>query len=395
MSEFLRNLAARSRATFEAMAPRVPSRFEPMRTAEGLLAVRGPQPADGLEDAPGMEGTEGAEITAADPMDRFAHVARQTAPAEPMNLPPRRKHSPPAAAESVTGTIPIRPTESGVPLAELGETPVAYEAPILREKGIPRSSSAGFATPKPGRAAADQPIDPATTTASTREGEARREGTEGRGARRLRSASSLTGSSLGPEGGAPGSNRVEPEESRDSRALSAPVLAPRRDTDPVGHAFPSASRARSDRTRMAPPVSESSLLTAVALGRSRELFPDESEAQSDPADSPGPRRAKDAVDRRPDLKPDRTVHTSLGQETGRHEIGAKPAFIAGPAVPNLLPAPQPPAAAASEPAIHVTIGRLEVRAVFSDHPAKRSAPPRFKPRVSLDDYLNRGRGAAR
>lgn len=57
--------------------------------------------------------------------------------------------------------------------------------------------------------------------------------------------------------------------------------------------------------------------------------------------------------------------------------------------------PQAPANGAPEPEIRVTIGRVEVRAVFPEQPVKRSAPPRFRPSVTLDDYLSRGSGAKR
>ncbi len=44
---------------------------------------------------------------------------------------------------------------------------------------------------------------------------------------------------------------------------------------------------------------------------------------------------------------------------------------------------------ASEPPIQVTIGRVEVRAIFPEPPARRIPPSRSRPTVSLDDYLKR------
>ena len=52
-------------------------------------------------------------------------------------------------------------------------------------------------------------------------------------------------------------------------------------------------------------------------------------------------------------------------------------------------------AASPEPAIQVTIGRVEVRAVFAEAPARRNPAPRTRPTVSLDDYLRRGEGGQR
>ena len=44
---------------------------------------------------------------------------------------------------------------------------------------------------------------------------------------------------------------------------------------------------------------------------------------------------------------------------------------------------------APQPAFQVTIGRVEVRAVFPDPPARRNLPAQARPSLSLDDYLNR------
>jgi hypothetical protein len=51
------------------------------------------------------------------------------------------------------------------------------------------------------------------------------------------------------------------------------------------------------------------------------------------------------------------------------------------------------AASANEPpAIHVTIGRVEVRAITAPAPPRSPAPP-AAPKISLDDYLKRRNGA--
>jgi hypothetical protein len=44
------------------------------------------------------------------------------------------------------------------------------------------------------------------------------------------------------------------------------------------------------------------------------------------------------------------------------------------------------------PAIHVTIGRVEVRAITAPGPPRSPAPP-AAPKISLDDYLKRRNGA--
>jgi hypothetical protein len=104
----------------------------------------------------------------------------------------------------------------------------------------------------------------------------------------------------------------------------------------------------------------------------------------------------------------------LARETAAPESGPRPAMApapepvapALPAVPRVFPAPpraKPArnfpvgrnAAAASRP-VHITIGRIEVRAV---HPSPEPVPQRPAPapasaKISLDDYLRRRKGNA-
>ena len=65
MSEYLSNLVARSMGTLETIRPRVPSRYEPVRKLEGLLAGRTLPREEGLEDNPELEGAGGVEDSAA------------------------------------------------------------------------------------------------------------------------------------------------------------------------------------------------------------------------------------------------------------------------------------------------------------------------------------------
>lgn len=48
-----------------------------------------------------------------------------------------------------------------------------------------------------------------------------------------------------------------------------------------------------------------------------------------------------------------------------------------------------------EPQVRVSIGRVEVRAVFPEQTVRRPAPPRSRPTVSLDEYLNKASGGKR
>jgi hypothetical protein len=61
------------------------------------------------------------------------------------------------------------------------------------------------------------------------------------------------------------------------------------------------------------------------------------------------------------------------------ETTPRPAAVKAPATP------QP------EPSVQVTIGRVEVRAIFPEAPAASMPAPRARPTVSLDEYLKRAR----
>ncbi len=72
------------------------------------------------------------------------------------------------------------------------------------------------------------------------------------------------------------------------------------------------------------------------------------------------------------------------------------AAILTPRLPQLNPIAQPlkqPTAKSEEPAIHVTIGRVEIRAVSAPSAQKRSVAP--KPALGLGEYLERRRGGHR
>ncbi|HMQ55607.1 MAG TPA: hypothetical protein PKD98_26240, partial [Anaerolineae bacterium] len=68
-----------------------------------------------------------------------------------------------------------------------------------------------------------------------------------------------------------------------------------------------------------------------------------------------------------------------------------PSSTVGPSLANGFsrPASEPPA-----PSINVTIGRVEVRAIF-EPPAKAAPPTKPEPKLSLEDYLRASTGGRR
>lgn len=81
-----------------------------------------------------------------------------------------------------------------------------------------------------------------------------------------------------------------------------------------------------------------------------------------------------------------TVHTRSSSHFNTH-LSAPPPVRVPAAPPTRTRAPDSP------PSVHVTIGRLEVRALAPSPPAVIAAPARtVTPRLSLDQYLRRAKG---
>jgi hypothetical protein len=404
MSKFLSNLAARSLGAFEAIAPRVPSRFEPARRADGLLAGRAPAMEDSLKDDPEMEGTTGVEAPAAGPVEDGSRAGQRARPIGPMGSSLLNSDPSPSSLEPEPGTWSVWPAASIAPSAESRETSFPSEQPALRARRIPGSPSVGFSTPAPSEAAfieaapiqanLDRPLDPGSISASIQRRDTKSRGTRDQGTLPTWSAQASRRSSPGAldsDFDVSGSVRT-PGQIGQAPALGVSRFTPQQE---IGRAASGArNRARSNEARNAsfPPVEP-----ARAGESPQDEFPNESQAGTSASRGwPGD------VDRKFGLRPDRSIVPATGQETAVRtesltttraanvELASAAARPAGPS-----PASQPLAGAAAEPAIRVTIGRVEVRAVFPEQTVKRSPPPRFRPRVSLDDYLSRGSGAKR
>ena len=429
MSEFLSNLAARSLGTLETIPPRVPSRFEPIRRADGLLGGRTPPREEGLEDNLEVEGAGGVEASdATDPAEKRPSAARPTGPRD---LSPRFANPSPALAQSVPEPM-ATPAARTAPRANSPMTPPTPREPVLQAKRIPGSETAGFSTPdvparrtvvdtvtprqqnpvhlsglEPTASGTVQPVE----TAVTQRREADEGSTQSRGAQQIRPDQSLRLSGQNaPDAGLIVSSTIRtpalPEQMHERPARAASIASSRSEIEPRMRSSRAKDTWRDDEVPAVQSPPGRAMPMTLEPARAEGAFQDSFRRESGPEieGAPGRTWPGDALtlkpdlraDLRPDLRPDLAIRPAPRQETATLATGAEPSAAATrPAAPNPPPAPQTLAGTATEPAIRVTIGRVEVRAVFPEQPVKRSAPPRFRPSVTLDDYLNRGSGAKR
>jgi hypothetical protein len=392
MSEFLSNLAARSMGTLEVMRPRVPSRFEPLRNSEGLLAKRTPLKDGGLEG--NLE------------MEREADAAGSAPGAEVEQRPMR----PPDAPARTLKSDP----SPGEPVPQMGSNPpMAPAEPVLRAQRIAANDAA---TPAPAGRTRRTVRDTVERDAQKTEGFSP-ESNEARTPQREKAEFTRSGDKNKAESGGK-MTTVEPASSFE--ASSSPSAL---GSLPAKRTQNSTSTGRvSERTK---PADSSAFrargesLSSSALSPGLERFSQAHTAQSQlqPTTSmqvePHPGWSNSLEDRGHESR----IGAASAQDSAvranpldgmqdlsvprmtRQDATTIAADAGRPAGPMRLAISNPPTLPApgnsAEPAIRVTIGRVDVRAVFPEQPVKRSAPPRFKPTVSLDDYLNRGSGAKR
>ena len=423
MSEFLRNLAARSLGSSETIRPRVPSRFEPIRSEDGLLAARTPPGEESLEDNPAAEGAEADEAWAArEPVEKLVRAAR------PADLSPPRPSPSPLSAEAVPEPLPTQPAARSTARAKSPPMPPAPSEPVLQAKRIPESETAGSSTParrtvagtvtqraqnagnvpvlEPTGAETGHAVESAIAQGpETNEGAIQsRTEQEARTGRRTRSAPGLRpsrpGSGLIVSATVKTPSLLEQMNERPARASFIPST--RSETTPRMFSSQAIEPAGSDEApigqsqpKHSPPRRAMSM--SVEPARTGEVLQDGSRRESgaETEDASGRPWSGNSLAVKPDLRRGLSIRPAPTQETATLATGAELAAAdARPAAAN-LPAPQTSANGAPEPEIRVTIGRVEVRAVFPEQPVKRSAPPRFRPSVTLDDYLSRGSGAKR
>ena len=413
MSEFLRNLAARSKGTLETVRPRVPSRFEPVRSDDGLLAARTPPREESVEDNPEAQRAQADEVSAAmEPVEKRVRAAR---PTRPTDLSPRLPSPAPVPAESAPEPLPTQPAARPTARAGSPVTPPTPAEPVLQAKRIPGSETVARRTiaetvtqpaQNTGHVPELEPTGQAVESATaqrreTNEGAIQsRTGQEARTGQPTRSAQALRPSSANaPDSGFIVSPTVRtpalPEQINERPARAAFLAASGSEIEPRMLSSQATEPVRRDEAPTGQSQPRRALPMTVEPARTGGVLQDGSREEAGPEteDAPGRPWPGDPLTLKPELRPDLSIRPAPRQETATLATGAEHA-AARPAAANRA-APQAPANGAPEPEIRVTIGRVEVRAVFPEQPVKRSPPPRFRPSVTLDDYLSRGSGAKR
>jgi hypothetical protein len=174
------------------------------------------------------------------------------------------------------------------------------------------------------------------------------------------------------------------ESSSAGRIETSEEVTPRRiaaDTKPLEPAF---SRAESQASRTSSPLRET-----------QPAFPIEENQRPNPIESPiiaVSRQSSSAL--RPEPVDITAASPNPPASKGKTQIVVQPELVgrmkpaATPTVSLVQRSPKEP------PAIHVTIGRVEVRAVMPRVAEPKPAPP-SPPKVSLEEYLKQRNGALR
>lgn len=351
MSGLFNSLAARSRGVSPGIQPRVPSLFEPLRQQSGVLGVRPDSREIGLDALP----------------DNHAKVdgaSREAVPMERLDLP----SEPPQRSFSAAITEPrLAPADdrsfslTTLRADALPDLPSASGESSRRAAGLRISE---FVAPK----ATNRPIPHSSPDALRMAAESAR-GTPNRG----------------PEAGSP---IPSPAEIRPAHSFHSAPFAPG-----SSDAATTDSPAMADKSRTLAARLETSRLAGESPSPDRSprsapiQQPEEGRTR---LSSPAPSGNQTV------MPPDSFPRPSFRKEMGALSTGAiHPAIQERHANAKERPGPAPAVDETSEPSIRVTIGKVEVRAVFPSPPVNRTPAQRARPTLSLDEYLKRSSGAGR
>jgi hypothetical protein len=359
MSDFLSHLASRSltgtgHTRSADLRARVPALFEPVRESDGLLAGRQAVLQDAVQnvrqDRSVATQAEVSQTAIPSPSATFASTndspQQQTTQDtnRAMTIPVEAARAEPAKSphrETSTQVVPRQPEPAGVAAVTADTPPIAGEA-------FPRVSP-------------DLPSPSAPAS-------------------RVSVASAFLPEQVRPVTEAAGNSS---QITREPVAAAAPVI---RDTSAAADLIQPLSARRLAAPSRSPTAEDAALLPGretAALG--------EWPIRDWPAYSPpGP----NATSSRQTAAPDGPRSVRSEDQDRRPVLDPAQAPIAPAAAAKAAMAQAQPASPKSS--IQVTIGRVEVRAVFPPQPAARSQPaPRTRSTLSLDEYLKRGSGAGR
>ena len=370
MSDFLSNLAARSLEAPSGIRPRVPSLYEPHQRHSGLLGERLQSREPDQQPQPEMD----FAVESSSSFDRPLESSVQPSP-EPSSRRVSDTQQPTQSSPSPPAEFRLEP----IPIPRFSRTTPAASNPALIN---PIPISGLDATRPSGNTPGRTPSEDST----------RQDG------------------SRGPLAEIRSQNPVKPPKSPEMHSMRPPetvatslerafpvfpslIARPQADS-PFSHRFPQPEpflQAESNRAE---------LTTANPLksNRTERLFLDSVRQRSD-REPENPSTFTPAGDPS-DSEPDSAILPTPRYETSAPAIiPANPVMVARPAEPKMSPGPSPLAPPltkeTSEPSIRVTIGRVEVRAIFPTPPANRTQPQRSRPTLSLDEYLKRNSGAGR
>ncbi len=372
MSDFFAGLAARSLGDAAPIRPRVPSRYEPYRPPSGLTAER--IPARRLDpDAPGATDPTGNDSLLPD-------LLRNSAPPMPLAATPPRPEAAPAKQTRSEALAAARFTTAELAKASTHAENAGWSASPDPRAGSPPEPAEPSSNPL-WRAANTPVFEPAATAPPSSLQPAH---SEAELSTRMPSAAQVGGAD-------PGTIAASL-----SKLGSPPVSRPDMEDAPAPRTQPNA-----------PVPVPSSLQPGFIAHISPPANPPTTEANAGalrPANAPHPGTIERWDWPRPEsAAPQTLLSSSIGPKSpGRVRSESPLPETAAPVVkgdaivpvrasaPNLLSqprlAPEPPA----EPSVRITIGRVEVKAVFPPAPAGRAQTQRSRPAVSLDEYLKRG-----
>ena len=353
MSDFLANLVGRSLGVLEVARPRVPSLYEPYRRGGGLL---GAHPDARLLDAhpqPAIETAEEGDPNAGPISHRTQDVATRR------SAPIRHAQTEPVAETSSRGDVRAAPGNDATRDLRTHRARLTAREGLSAENEAAAKLAAGFEPPDSAGAARSpltSRIAPSHEPMAPIEFQSRHEST-----RQLNPSPVL----------------------RPTSVQSGPTAAGAR-TD--GMAFiaapPSGGRGTEDQCSL---LASGSLLEQ---GLAATETPDSS------------LRLRQSTEPRISVEPPNLAQPS-SPTTAVVGPPAWPSLQARP-LPPVTDAARPPLASRSggvrnpealprsspPPGVHISIGRVEVKAVFPEPSVRRSPPARSRPAVSLDDYLN-------